>query len=78
MYTKYGAVLPRSHNREQQDFYVEHDGHSSLSRERSSQFLVKSEEIHNVNDAEQCLQKENRQSGNDYGRAVRSCVQRQL
>ena len=33
---------------------------------------VKSEEIHSVNDAEQCLEKENQQSGNEYGRAVRS------
>ena len=33
---------------------------------------VKSEEIHNFNEAEQCLEKENRQSGNEYGRAHRS------
>ena len=33
---------------------------------------VESEEIHSVNDAEQCLEKENQQSGNEYGRAVRS------
>ena len=31
---------------------------------------VKSEEIHSLNDAEQCLEKENQQSGNEYGRAV--------
>ena len=29
-------------------------------------------EIHSVNDAEQCLEKENRQSGNEYGKAHRS------
>ena len=51
--------------------------HSSLSREGRSQFLllnreVKSEEIYSVNGAEQCLEKENQQSGNGYGRAVRS------
>ena len=33
---------------------------------------VMSKEIHSVNDAEQCLEKENQQSGNEYGRAVRS------
>ena len=33
---------------------------------------VKSEEIYSVNGAEQCLEKENQQSGNEYGRAVRS------
>ena len=33
---------------------------------------VKSEEIHSVNDAEQCFAKEIQQSGNEYGRAVRS------
>ena len=33
---------------------------------------VKSEEIHSVNNAEQCLEKENQQSGNEYGRAVSS------
>ena len=32
---------------------------------------VKSEEIYSVNDAEQCLEKDNQQSGNEYGRAVR-------
>ena len=31
---------------------------------------VNSEEIHSVNDAELCLEKENQQSGNEYGRAV--------
>ena len=35
-------------------------------------------EIHSVNDAEQCLEKENRQSGNEYGKAHRSEVQRPL
>ena len=39
---------------------------------------VKSEEIHSLNDAEQCLKKETRQSRNEYGRAVSSQVQRQL
>ena len=33
---------------------------------------VKSEESTVVNDAERCLEKENQQSGNEYGRAVRS------
>ena len=33
---------------------------------------VKSEEIHSLSDAEQCLEKENQQSGNEYGRAVSS------
>ena len=33
---------------------------------------VKSEEIHSVNDAEQCLAKDRHQPGNEYGRAVRS------
>ena len=33
---------------------------------------VKSAETHNVNDAEQCFAKESQQSGNEYGRAVRS------
>ena len=33
---------------------------------------VKSEEIFNVIDAEECLEKENQHSENDYGRAVRS------
>ena len=33
---------------------------------------VMSEEIHSVNDVEQCLEKEKQQSGNEYGRAVRS------
>ena len=33
---------------------------------------VKYEESHNVNDAEQCFEKESQQSGNEYGRAVRS------
>ena len=33
---------------------------------------VKSEEIHSVNEAEQCLEKENCQSENEYGRAHRS------
>ena len=33
---------------------------------------VKSEEIHSLNDAEQCLEKENQQSGKEYGRAVSS------
>ena len=33
---------------------------------------VKSEEVHSLNDAEQCLEKENQQSGNDCGRAVSS------
>ena len=33
---------------------------------------VKSEEIYSVNGAEQCLEKENQQSGNEYCRAVRS------
>ena len=37
---------------------------------------MKLEEIHSVNDAEQCLEKEKQQSGNDYGRAHRSYVQR--
>ena len=32
---------------------------------------VKSEEIYSVNDAEQCLEKNSQQSGNEYGRAVR-------
>ena len=32
---------------------------------------VKSEEIHSVDEAEQCLEKENRQSGNEHGRAHR-------
>ena len=36
-----------------------------LSRE------VKSEETNNVNDAEQCCEKESQQSGKEYGRAVR-------
>ena len=31
---------------------------------------LKSEEIHSVNDVEQCLEKENQQSGYEYGRAV--------
>ena len=39
---------------------------------------VKSEEIHSLNDAEQCLEKESPQSGNENGRAVSSQVQRQL
>ena len=33
---------------------------------------VKSEETHSVNDAEQCFEKKSQQSGNEYGRAVRS------
>ena len=33
---------------------------------------VKSQEIHSVNDAEQCFAKETQQSGNECGRAVRS------
>ena len=33
---------------------------------------VKSAEIHSLNDAEQCLEKENQQSGNECGRAVSS------
>ena len=33
---------------------------------------VKSGEIHSENDAEQCLKKKDQQSGNEYGRAVRS------
>ena len=33
---------------------------------------VKSEEIHSLNDTEQCLEKGNQQSGNEYGRAVSS------
>ena len=33
---------------------------------------VKSKEIHSVDDAEQCLEKENRQSGNKCDRAVGS------
>ena len=37
---------------------------------------MKPEEIHSVNDAEQCLEKEKQQSGNDYGRANRSYVER--
>ena len=39
---------------------------------------VMSEKIHSLNDAEQCLEKENQQTGNEYGRAVSSQVQRQL
>ena len=39
---------------------------------------VKSEEIHSLNAAEQCPEKDNQQSGNEYGRAVSSQVQRQL
>ena len=33
---------------------------------------VKSDEIHRLNDAEQCLEKKNQQSGNEHGRAVSS------
>ena len=33
---------------------------------------VKSEEIHSLNDAEQCLEKENQQLGNGYDRAHRN------
>ena len=33
---------------------------------------VKSAETHNVKDAKQCFAKKSRQSGNEYGRAVRS------
>ena len=46
-----------------------------LEKEALSFYLnreVKSEEIHSLNDAEQSLEKENQQSGNEYGRAVRS------
>ena len=32
---------------------------------------VNSEETHSVSDAEQCFEKDNQQSGNEYGRAVR-------
>ena len=39
---------------------------------------VKSAETNNVNDAEQSFAKKSQQSGNEYGRAVRSEVQRQL
>ena len=39
---------------------------------------VKYEEIHSLNDAEQCLEKENQHSGKECGRAVSSQVQRQL
>ena len=39
---------------------------------------VKSAETNNVNDAEQCFANDSRQSGNEYGRAARSQVQRQL
>ena len=39
---------------------------------------VKPEEIYSVNEAEQCLEKANQQSGNECGRAGRSSVQRQL
>ena len=47
--------------------YLEQDAlNFHLNRE------VKSEETHSVSDAEQCLEKENQQSGNEYGRAVRS------
>ena len=43
-----------------------------LEREALNFYLnreVKSEEIHSVNEAEQCLEKENRQSGNEYGKS---------
>ena len=75
-------------HKEQQDFYVGHDGgYMSLIHSKIGQTTViyfesflnfylnremKSEEIHNVNEAEQCLEKENRQSGNENGRAHRS------
>ena len=39
---------------------------------------MKSEEIHRVNEAEQYFEKEIRQSGNEYGRAVRLYVHQQL
>ena len=92
--------------KEQQDFYVGHDGgymipiHSKNGQELKIHFEklvnlhgknelipvflendalnfylnreVNSEETYSVNDAEQCLQKENQQSGNEYGSAVRS------
>ena len=45
--------------------YLEEDAFNFyLNRE------VQSEEIHSLNDAEQCLKKENQRSGNEYGRAV--------
>ena len=47
--------------------YPENDTFNSyLNRE------VKSAETNNVNDAEHCFAKDSRQSGNEYGRAVRS------
>ena len=53
--------------------YLEKDAlNSFLHRE------VKSEEIHSLNSVEQSLKKENQQSGNEYGTARRSYVQRQL
>ena len=48
-------------------FYLENDALDFyLHRE------VKSEETHSVNDAEEYFEKESQQSGNEYGRAVRS------